>query len=179
MDGQTAFFPSSDFAVDPCTTGNDFMTEEVEDLSYCSMAYNDSINSSGFLELLSDFLLHWEPSNCDSFIRSIRELSTSMSDGHQVPGLKDIWGKDNSLLNAWLSDLTEVCLYLYLQNKKILFKWKRHLTLFVCGYFRWGTTLKQRFKELSRRVQNTRNLALQNQSLHYGNLRFSALIMCI
>ncbi len=106
MGGHTAFFPSSDFVVDSCT--RDSLTEEIKGLSYCRVSCNDSTGSSGLLKLLSDFLLNWKPSNSSRFIPSICELATSMSDGHQVTELKDIWGKDNSLLSAWLNDLIEV-----------------------------------------------------------------------
>ncbi len=94
------------------------------------MAHNNFTDSSGLFGLLSDFLLHWEPSS-SRFIPSIRELATYMSDGRKVTALKDIWGNDNSLLNAWLNDLIKVSYIYGLKYPHIV-----DFLLFVFGYFR-------------------------------------------
>ncbi len=123
--GTTALFPSSDFVV--VDASSPLSSEDYEgeclDGSYCTWAYGSCVTPSHeqatsnpmiherihLMERLSEFLLQWNINNqCCSFTQAVSQLTRALSTSEKMEELKELWGKNNVLLDAWLKDLQKV-----------------------------------------------------------------------
>ncbi len=113
--GTAAFFPSSDFFLDPENSGLPYCTWAPSSCanSSCEQVYSEqstpSYQRTYLIERLSDFLLQWDINNRSSsfFTQAISQLTEALS-SDQLEELEGVWGMDNALLDAWFYDLQKV-----------------------------------------------------------------------